>query len=328
MSDYKLLPKVELHLHLDSSLSYEAVQLIKPEISPRRFKNLFVAPAKCENLPDYLERVANQVDLLQTESSLKIATQSLVRQLQDDYVIYAEIRFAPLLHTRQGLSAGQVLETVCDTLNVALLDYDLEARIIVCSLRDFSEKESMKTVQLASEFKNTGVAGFDLAGDEKGFPLDNHIKAFRFAKEHDICRTAHAGEACGSNSVGETLQKLETTRIGHGVRSYEDAALLKIIKEKNIHLEICPTSNIQTNVYDSYSDHTIDRFYEQGISLSINTDGRTTSNVSLTDEYKKLHRTFGWTEEHFLHCNLNALDAAFIPEEEKQKLKPILEAEY
>ncbi|MDZ7690286.1 MAG: hypothetical protein U5K69_03870 [Balneolaceae bacterium] len=118
------------------------------------------------------------------------------------------------------------------------------------------------------------MVGFDIAGDEKGFPLDNHIKAYQLAGEHDISRTAHAGEAEGPESVWETIQKLNPTRIGHGVRSCEDTELLDFIQRHNIHLEICPTSNIQTDVYDSYSDHTIDKLYKEGISVSINTDGR------------------------------------------------------
>jgi len=330
LPDYKLLPKVELHLHLDSSLSYEAVTKIRPDIGPNQFRQLFVAPSKCKNLPDYLKRVSNQVDLLQTEESLRIAVETLLQQLRTDNVIYAEVRFAPLLHTQKGLSATKVLEVVTDTFqeHTASANEGPEVRIIVCSLRDFSEDQSIESAKLAITFKERGVVGFDLAGDEKGFPLDNHIRAYQLAGEHDISRTAHAGEADGSKSVWETIDKLKPTRIGHGVRSYEDPELIDFINRKKIHLEVCPTSNIQTDVYDSYSDHTIDKLYEEGISVSINTDGRTTSNISLADEYRKLNRTFGWDEEHFLQCNLNALDAAFITEEKRQELRPIIETGY
>lgn len=330
MPDFKLLPKVELHLHLDSSLSFEAVKKIRPNITKPQFRKLFVAPPKCKNLPDYLSRVSNQVDILQTEDSLKIASETLQQQLATDNVIYAEVRFAPLLHTREGLSARKVLEIVTDTFREqkASTNKVPEIRIIVCSLRNFSAKKSTQSAELAVTFKKRGVVGFDLAGDEKGFPLDNHIKAYQLAGERDISKTAHAGEAAGPESVWDTIKKLKPTRIGHGVRSYEDPELINFIKTEKIHLEVCPTSNIQTNVYDTYSDHTIDKLYEEGISVSINTDGRTTSNVSLADEYRKLHHTFGWNQEHFLQCNLNALDAAFIPEDKKQKLKSIIEAGY
>lgn len=328
LSDFQRLPKIELHLHLDSSLSYEAVKKIRTDISRSQFRKRFVAPPKCKNLPDYLQRVANQVALLQTESSLEIAAQTLAQQLVDDHVIYAEIRFAPLLHTRQELRAENVLETVCNTLDDTLSASQLKSRIIVCSLRDFTESQSMQTVQLARKFKQRGVVGFDLAGDERGFPLDNHIKAYRFAREHGISITAHAGEAVGPESVWEALIKLKPSRIGHGVRSCEDPKLLDHIQEQDIHLEVCPTSNIQTNVYETYADHTVNRLYRKDISLSINTDGRTTSDISLSEEYAKLQHTFGWTREQLLNCNLNALSAAFIPEEDKQELKSIIEAGY
>lgn len=330
LPDYKLLPKLELHLHLDSSLSFEAVKKIRPDITKPQFRKLFVAPPKCKNLPDYLSRVSNQVDILQTKDSLKIASETLLQQLAADNIAYAEVRFAPLLHTREGLSAEKVLEIVTDIFikQAASKHHGPEVRIIVCSLRNFSEKKSTQSAELAVAFKDRGVVGFDLAGDEKGFPLDNHIRAYQLAGKHDISRTAHAGEAAGPESVWDTIKKLKPTRIGHGVRSYEDPELIDFIKRERIHLEVCPTSNIQTDVYDSYSDHTIDKLYEEGISVSINTDGRTTSNVSLADEYRKLNRIFGWDEEHFLQCNLNALDAAFIPEDKKQKIKSIIEAGY
>lgn len=324
--DLKQAPKIELHLHLDSSLSYEAVQKIDPAISRQDFKEVFVAPQKCLNLKDYLKRVARQVELLQTSFSLQLATEGLLKDLEADNVIYAEIRFAPLLHTKKGLIPQVIVETVLETIESS--GTDAEINLILCNLRNFSEAQNMQTVKLIDQFKNRRVAGLDLAGDEKGFPLDDHIKAYDYASHNNIPRTAHAGEAGGPDSVWETLEKLKPSRIGHGVRSYEDLDLLKYLKEHNIHLEVCPTSNIQTNVYDSYTDHTIDRLYKEGISLSINTDGRTTSNVSLTEEYLKLQETFGWGSEHFLRCNLNAVDAAFTPENTKEKLRKIISNNY
>ncbi|NGP77340.1 adenosine deaminase [Balneolaceae bacterium YR4-1] len=313
--DINRLPKTELHLHLDSSLSYEAVKKLDPSISRQDFLDTFVAPPKCNDLNDYLKRVEKQVDLLQTLHSLKLAAEGLLEMLEEDNVIYAEIRFAPLLHIRNGLKPHDIVETVLDTFKNA--ETDIEINLILCNLRYFSEKQSLQTATLVKDFSDRSVVGLDLAGDEKGFPLDNHIAAYRFADKHDLHKTAHAGEACGPESVRETLEKLHPTRIGHGVRSYEDPNLLELLKEKRIHLEVCPTSNIQTNVYDTYADHTIDKLFSEGLSLSVNTDGRTTSNVSLTQEYKKLHETFGWGEEQFLQCNLNAIDAAFITGEKK-----------
>lgn len=324
--DMNRLPKTELHLHLDSSLSYETVRELDPSISKEDFFDIFLAPPKCNNLKDYLKRVEKQVDLLQSLHSLKLAAEGLLEMLEKDNVIYAEIRFAPLLHIRNGLKPHAIVEAVLDTFENA--DTDIEINLILCNLRYFSEQESLETAALVKQFKDRSVVGLDLAGDEKGYPLDNHIAAFRFAEKHGLNKTAHAGEACGPESVKETLEKLHPTRIGHGVRSYEDPDLLEVLIEKGIHLEVCPTSNIQTNVYDTYADHTIDKLYKNGLSLSINTDGRTTSNVSLTQEYEKISETFGWGVEQFLQCNLNALEAAFIPNHKKAKLKKSIKKGY
>lgn len=318
----KKYPKVELHLHLDSSVSYDTVQKIDSSISRKKFERSFIAPAKCLNLPDYLSRVANQVELLQTKPALRLATEGLFQQLEKDNIIYAELRFAPLLHTLNGLNPEEVVETVNNTIE--RYASQTAVNIILCNVRHFSEKESMRTAHLINEFKGSHIVGLDLAGDEKGFPLKNHIKAFQYAKEHDIPVTAHAGEACGPESIKATINELQTNRIGHGVRSFEDPELLEYIKNNNIHLEVCPTSNIQTDVYDTYYDHTVSRLFDEGVSLSINTDGRTTSDISLTDEYEKLANIFGWDKEHFLQCNLNALDAAFIVEARKEQLKETL----
>ena len=161
----------------------------------------------------------------------------------------------------------------------------------------------------------------DLAGDEAGYPLDAHIPAFHYAAEHNIARTAHAGEASGPQSVWDTLKHLRPTRIGHGVRSSEDDALLDVLKAQHIHLEVCPTSNIQTNMYESYADHPIDMLYKRGISLSVNTDTRTITPITLTQEYEQLHTAFGWGKEQFLQCDLAALQAAFLSEEKKRSVE-------
>ena len=164
------------------------------------------------------------------------------------------------------------------------------------------------------------MTGFDIAGDEAGFPIDAHVSAFKYAATHNIPCTAHAGEARGPRSVWETLQHFSPLRLGHGVRCIEDTTLLEHLRKHNIHLEICPTSNIQTDVFQTYPSHPISNIYEAGLSISINTDARTMANITLTQEYEKLHRTFSWGKEQFLQCNLHALRAAFISEPIKHKL--------
>jgi adenosine deaminase len=186
----------------------------------------------------------------------------------------------------------------------------------------------METAELVRKYKGTHIVGFDIAADEAGFPIDNHVAAFQFAKAHDIHCTAHAGEAKGAESVWETLKNFRPSRIGHGVRSAEDKELLSYLKENNIHLEVCPTSNIQVNVFNKIEDHTADAIYNAGVSMSINTDARTISNVTLADEYQLLERIFNWNKEHFRKCNLEAIDHSFATADVKQKVRKKIEAGY
>lgn len=265
---------------------------------------------------------------MQTEEGLRLATADLFRQLRDDSVIYAEIRFAPLLHTEKGLHPEKVVEIVEEAASEAAGESGVEARIILCALRHFSREQSLQTAKLVEKFRGSRVVALDLAADEAGFPIDAHIPAFHYAIERDIPRIAHAGEARGPDSVWETLEHFKPSRLGHGVRSIEDPRLINHLKQHNIHLEVCPTCNVQIDIYDTYADHPIHRLYEAGISVGINTDGRTLPRITLAEEYGRLHQFFGWGKEHFLTCNLNALKAAFLPEEVKKRLEKRLKGGY
>ena len=266
---------------------------------------------------------------MQTTAQLRLVTLDVLRQLETDGVIYAELRFAPLLHTRQGLTPTQVIQAVQDTLVEATALYRVIPRLILCTLRHYTEAESMETVQLVETFIPQGwVVGFDIAGDEAGYPVAPHQQAFDYAHAHAIPVTAHAGEACGPSSVLEVLKHFRPSRIGHGVRSTEDTQLLDQLKKQRIHLEVCPSSNLRTNIYPSYADHVIDQLYRKGLSVSVNTDARTVTPVTLSEEYQQLAETFGWTLADFLHCNLQALDYSFAPASVKDSLRPIIQLAY
>jgi len=326
--DFKTLPKVELHLHFDCSLSYAVVSRINPSITLEDYRNDFIAPAKCTNLVEVLSRSSNSIALMQTEEQLRLVTFDVFAQLQQESVVYAELRFAPLLHTKKGLSAEEVVEIVDAAVAGASLATGVEARMILCTLRHFSAAQSMQTVKLVERFKGTRVAALDIAGDEAGFPLDVHTPAFQFAAQNGIPYTAHAGESRGVESVWETLRVLGPSRIGHGIHSIEDPALVEHLKKEHIHLEVCPTSNYQTNAVDTYAGHPIARLYDAGLSLSVNSDDRTLCNTNLTREYEKLHDVFGWDETHFFQCNVNAIRAAFLPGAVKQRLESKLREAY
>jgi adenosine deaminase len=318
--DLRQLPKVELHLHLDCSLSYEVVSQIEPSITYERYCKEFIAPDKCEDLADYLLRAPSSYPLMQTEEQLCLVTMDLFEQLRRDNVLYAELRFAPLLHTERGLSARQVVAAVESATTEAVRSTGIEARIILCTLRYYSTAQSLETVRLVEDFRGTYVAGFDIAADRPGDVIRDHVPAFQYARDRGIPYTAHVGETRGIENVKETLQHFAPSRLGHGVCSIQDPALLEYLRQNEIHLEACPTCNVQTDCYDTYADHPIDKLYRAGVSVGVNTDTRTISDITLTQEYEKLQQTFGWQAEDFYQCNRNALQAAFLPDDVRDKL--------
>lgn len=315
-----MIPKVELHLHLDCSLSYNAVAQLDRSISRAQYDAEFVAPPVCASLADFLTRAPRGFQLMQTQDALHLAVEDLFEQLIADSVIYAEIRFAPLLHLLRGLNPEQVVQTIDRATEDCMRATGVEARIILCTLRHFSAAQSLKTAQLVADFAGSRVTALDIAGDEAGHPLDPHIAAFQLAREHGLCRTAHAGEAAGAASVWQTLRALQPTRIGHGVRSVEDTALVEHLRARRIHLEVCPASNVQTRAVASYSQHPIARLSEAGVSLGISTDARTITNITLEQEYAHLSQHFGWNGRHFHSCNRDALEAAFVDETTRGRL--------
>lgn len=327
--DLRRLPKVELHLHLDCSLSYDAVAALDSRVSREEYGREYIAPLKCTNLAEFLSRAPKGFQLMQTAEALRLVTEDLFAQLAADGVLYAEIRFAPLLHTALGLTPAQVVEAVDRATEQMIGSSGVEARLILCTLRHFTEAQSMETAELVEKFRGSRVAALDLAADEAGFPLDAHIAAYRYAREHGLHRTAHAGEARGPESVWETLRLLKPTRIGHGTRSIEDPELVEHLRCERIHLELCPTSNVQIiPSLATLGDHPIDRLYRAGVPLNINTDSRMLTPTTLEAEYSGLTQTFGWGREEFFATNRMALDAAFVDAATCERLQQALSAAY
>ncbi len=323
------LPKIELHLHLDCSLSFQAVSALAPSVTREEYQRDYIAPARCANLADFLSRAPKGFRLMQTEDSLRLVTEDVFQQLVEDGVIYAEIRFAPLLHTEQGLSPERVVAVVDRSVESLIRETGMQAGLILCTLRHFTEAQSLQTAKLVEKFHGSRVVALDLAGDEAGFPLDAHIGAYRYAREHGLFRTAHAGEGLGPESVWETLRVLDPQRIGHGTRSIEDPKLVEHLRQKRIHLEICPSANVQIiPSIGSMEDHPIDRLYRAGVSLNVNSDSRMLTPTTLTKEYENLRRVFNWTDEDLLETNRMGLDAAFLESGMKELLRErLLEAD-
>ncbi len=326
--ELRSLPKIELHLHLDCSLSYRAVFRLAPSVTHEEYLRDYIAPARCTSLADFLSRAPMGFQLMQTEESLDLVTEDLFRQLVEDGVIYAEIRFAPLLHTDGGLSSARVVAVVERSVEQLIRETGLQANLILCTLRHFTAAQSLQTAKLAEAFRGSRVVALDLAGDEAGYPLDAHVEAYRLAREQGLYRTAHAGEGLGPESVWETLRRLEPQRIGHGTRSIEDHKLVEHLRRERIHLEICPSANVQIiPTIGSLEEHPIDRLYRAGVPLNVNSDSRMLTPTTLTTEYERLQRVFNWSEQDLLETNLMGLDAAFADDELKHRLrKQLLES--
>ena len=320
MSKYNKIPKVELHLHLDCSLSFDVVNRINPLIEIDEYRSSFQAKPNSTSLNDYINCADRAIELMQTRENLELVVEDLFKQLKKENVIYAEIRFAPLLHCSQNLDENKVVEIICNKAKIESEKNDINYGLILCTLRHYSKKQSLKTVRLVNQYKNNGVVGFDIAADEAGYPLDNHIEAFNYAKSNGLNITAHAGEAKGPESIWESIKKLHTKRIGHGVRCVEDLELVSYLSENDYHLEISLTSNIKTRTYKTYEDHPLNKIYNSSISISLNTDGRAISNTDLSLEYKIAEEKFGWTIDEIKKCNLEAIKHSFTSSSNKSKL--------
>lgn len=320
MSKYNKIPKVELHLHLDCSLSFDVVNRINPLIEIDEYRSSFQAKPNSSSLNDYINCADRAIELMQTRENLELVVEDLFKQLKKENVIYAEIRFAPLLHCSQNLDENKVVEIICNKAKIESEKNDINYGLILCTLRHYSKKQSLKTVRLVNQYKNNGVVGFDIAADEAGYPLDNHIEAFNYAKSNGLNITAHAGEAKGPESIWESIKKLHTKRIGHGVRCVEDLELVSYLSENDYHLEISLTSNIKTRTYNTFEEHPLNKIYNSSISISLNTDGRTISNTDLSLEYKIAEEKFGWTIDKIKKCNLEAIKHSFTSSSNKSKL--------
>lgn len=326
---WRALPKVELHLHLDTSVSFAVASHLEAGLTHAQYLEEFQAPARVGSLSEFLRRALRQVGLLQTEEALQLLTADVIGQLAVDGHIYAELRFAPLLHTEGNLTAERVVEIVIEAAAKAGAEQNVDIGLILCTLRHFDAAQSMATVRLVDQFHRRGVnIAFDLAGDEIAFPLDAHLPAFTYSREHGLPFTVHAGESGGPENVREVLDLLNPTRIGHGVRSIEEPTLVERLAAASVHLEICPSCNVQTEIVASYAEHPIDELVRRGVRLSISTDQRTVTPITLSGEYAKLHAAFGWSMAEFGQRNLDALEASFAPESSKARLRSVIETAY
>ena len=318
---------IDLHLHLDGSLSVDSVrkmaalQGIQISENDEELREMLQVSEGCRDLNEYLEKFAFPCSLMQTAEGLAMAVRNLEAELAAQGLLYAEIRFAPQLHTLQGMSQREVVEAAVRGMGKSALCSGL----ILCCMRGNDNREAnLETVRVAKEFLGKGVVSIDLAGAEALFPTQDFADLFALAQELGIPYTIHAGEADGPASVYKALE-FGAKRIGHGVRSLEDRALVKRLAEEQITLELCPTSNLNTSIFESYTAYPLRKLMEAGVKVTINTDNMTVSNTTVAAELQHLTDALALTEEELQQLACNAADASFADEKTKQWMKKEIE---
>ena len=322
----RALPKVELHLHLDGCMSYAAVSLLEPGLSEEAFEREFVAPAHLDGLPAFLARTGRHLALLQTPRAIVTCISDLYEQLARDNVVYAEARFAPHQHLRQGMDLSAVVSTMADAMEALNGRQPVAGRLLLCSLWSDPVAYTEEILELVRRHRERGiVVGMDVAGDEAHPLRSEHLQVLAAATADGINVTVHAGEGKGPESVHEVLELLAPSRIGHGVRAIEDPALLPRLAAAGAHLEMCPSCNVQLGLYPDFAHHPIRRFVEAGVSVGISTDQRTITDTTVSEEYLRLAAADPfWDVERFRARNRDAMAAAFADDATRRRVLEML----
>ena len=321
-------PKAELHCHLDGSLRLETMldlareqgkTALLPSDSVEGLTAILRQIDDSETLEAYLRWFSYSIPLMQTREALARIAYELAEDNARENVRYLEVRYGPILHTDEGLTMAEVNEAVLDGLRTAERDFGIRSGIIVCGLRDRRESASLAQAELAAAHREKGVVGFDLAGGERGNPAELHGAAFYFARKHLLNITIHAGEAYGPESIRQALFKCGAHRIGHGTSLWQDDELLRYVVDRQIPLEVCPTSNVQTHVVGGFAEHPLRRYLEAGVAVTINTDNRLFSRTTVTDELWRVHTECGVRADLVRQAVILGFRHAFLPWDEKQE---------
>lgn len=318
----------DIHLHLDGSMSVEMIrELARIQNMPLSYTDeeltdILQVSDGCSDLNEYLEKFPFPLLFLQTKEGLSKSVELLCEELYECGVIYAEIRYAPQLHCDKGMTQKDAVEAAIDGMR----NSPIPVRLILCCMRgDDNHEKNLETVNLAADYLDKGVGAIDIAGAEALFPTEDFAYIFELAREKNIPCTIHAGEAAGPESVSKALE-FGTKRIGHGVQSVKDEALMVKLKEEGITLECCPTSNINTAIYKSVEEFPYRTFIDKGVKFTINSDNMSVSNTTVKEEFIALNDTFGIKRSELLQLLSNSIDAAFITDAEKAQLKKKIEA--
>ncbi len=331
------LPKVLLHEHLDGVLRPKTViDLAKetkykelPTDDPAALAQWFHQGANKGSLAKYLEGFAHTIAVMQTEEALERVAYEQAEDLSQDGVVYFETRFAPVFHTRSGLTHQQVVSAVLKGLERGRKDFGVASGLIICAMRNMDV--SLEMAELAVDFRERGVVGFDLAGEEGGYPPKKHVDAFHYIQRQNFNITIHAGEGYGKESIWQAIQYCGAHRIGHGTRLIDDIAVAdgKVVKlgdlaqyvlDKRIPLEICLISNVHTGATPSLAEHPFKILYQEKFRVTLNTDNRLMSDTTMTREFEAAAATFGLSLDDFEKITINAMKSAFLPYDQRCRL--------
>ena len=329
LDQIRAAPKVLLHDHLDGGLRPATiVELARdigyndlPSTDPEVLAALMTGAARRGHLELYLEPFKHTVAVMQTPEALTRIAAECAEDLAADGIVYAEVRFAPELHLAGGLSLDEVIEAVLAGFRLGSASSGVAVRALVTAMR--TTARSLEIAELAVRYRDLGVVGFDIAGAEAGWPPSRHLDAFEYVQRENFHITIHAGEAFGLPSIWEAVQFCGAERLGHGVRLVDDiktdpdgtaslGRLASYVRDRRIALEMSPTSNIQTGVAASIAEHPIGLLRDLSFRVTVNTDNRLMSGVTLPSELHALTEAFGYGWADLQWLTINAMKSAFL----------------
>ncbi len=325
-------PKAELHVHLDGALRpatmldlARAQGIRLPADTPAALAQaMLVRDAK--SLEEYLQKYEITLSVLQTAAALERVAYEFVVDVAAEHVRYVEVRYSPLLH-RPALTLAEAIEAPLRGIRRGEAETGTKVGLIVCGIRTRPPAESLELARAATDYRGAGVIAFDLAGAERGHPARDHRTAFEYAAAHGLACTCHAGEGDGPDSIRQALHDCGAVRVGHGTRLGEDPSLLDEVVERRIPLEMCLSSNVHTHAVATVAEHPFKGYLQRGVVVTLNTDGRLTDGITLTDEYYLAHAALGLSPDELARVVLNACESAFLPEYEKVALVSRVQSE-
>lgn len=325
--NYFDLPKIDLHCHLDGSLRPQTVldlaaehNIELPSQNAEDIKNMMVAPETCPNLQEYLDRFALPIKVMQTAEAIERISFELFEDAAKENVKYLEVRFGPQLHTQQGLTYAEIIDSVVKGMKRAEAQYDIKGNYILSLVKLLPIDSVNDIIDAGAPFLGKGVVAFDLAGAELDNFASEYAEYTQYARDKGYRITIHAGEqGCGQN-VYDAIELLGAERIGHGVAIKDHAEAYQRVKEDVVGLEACPSSNVQTKAIPELKQHPLKDFYNDGLAVTINTDNRTVSNTTMTDEVQKVMGQFELSAEDYKHIYIASVEQSFATDEVKKHL--------